>query len=118
MNYRDLKNLLESLEDRVFYHVTPSKNVPQIMQQGLLAQVGDRSEQLGEESGIYLFPDIDSAEDAVANWMGAEFDEDEALALLEVILPEGVEIEKSLEWEYVVRTDIPANNIRVITEDF
>ena len=41
--------------ERLFFHVTPTRNLPRILVEGLQPQVGARSEQLGEGFGIFLF---------------------------------------------------------------
>lgn len=89
------------------FHVTPASNVPSIMQRGLIPQIGSRSALMEQESGIYLFKTEDAAADAVASWLGDEFEEDEPLALLEVNLPPDAEIAPtSADFEVVVTTPI------------
>lgn len=113
---RNLIDLVESTS-RVFYHVTPARNVKSIQKKGLVPAIGDRSSELGEtEKAIYLFADLTDVEDAVMNWLGDAFDEDETLALLRVELPDGITAQKTpLEW--VVRDPIPASAVTVITRD-
>lgn len=64
-----------------FYHVTPTKNIPSIMKKGLIPS---SPEDMNDEKGIYLFKDKEFAIDAVMNWLGDRFDEDEPLTLLSV----------------------------------
>lgn len=67
------------------YHVTPTANLPAIKEQGLVPQIGPRSQQLGEATAqVYLFPTLTAAEDALMNWLGEEFDEDEPLTMIAV----------------------------------
>ena len=121
MRIRELINLVEHFGvSRTFYHVTLVSNLTNISEYGLMPSVGDRSRQLGESSAIFLFPDQDSAEDAVSGWLGDQLDEDEPLALLEVHVPEDIEILKTdgVDWEIYVKAQIPPNCIKVISRDF
>lgn len=68
-----------------FYHLTPRRNLEAIKAQGLMPTVGERSESLGEaEPRIYLFDSKESLEEALGNWLGEEFDEDEELVALSI----------------------------------
>src|SRR5208282_6194720 len=70
----------------MYYHVTPTANVPRIMSEGLIPQRGPRSKRMADH-GIFLFEDMETMEDALSNWLGDEFEEDEPLTLLGVELP-------------------------------
>ena len=72
----------------IAYHVTTKENYKKIISQGLIPQIGDRSIDLGEDKeAIYLFPNLGSAENALMNWMGEWFEDQEIeLVLLEVNL--------------------------------
>lgn len=100
------------------YHVTPSDNVPSISKNGLVPQIGPRSRSLGESKLItYFFPDRDAAEQAVMNWLGEEFEEDEPLTLLEVLVePQGVVKADPNLYELEVGVIIDPRNIRVLEE--
>lgn len=89
-----------------FYHLTTRRNLESIRAWGLTPAVGDRSSALGEsESRIYLFDSKESVMDALGNWLGEEFDEDEELILLSIPadsvekpLPSFEDPEGSWEW--------------------
>ena len=101
------------------YHITPSKNLKTILAKGLIPQKGERSRKiLDEKSAIYCFPDKNSMEDAVMNWLGDEFDEDEALALLEIDTT-GLQgqVTDGAEYEIAITSKIPVENIRVLSKD-
>lgn len=101
------------------FHVTLSANIPQIMRKGLEPRTGVRSGVMETEDGIYLFKTEVEAEDAVANWLGDEFEEMEALALLKVTLPPNAKTAPSTaEYEIVVTTPIPPKYIEVLNENF
>ena len=71
------------------FHVTPAENLPSIMRNGLEPRIGPRSEDLGEKyKAIYLFPNVEAMENALANCMAEAFD-DETLAVIHVSLPSG-----------------------------
>lgn len=101
------------------YHVTPAENLDSIMSKGLIPQKGDRSRKiLNEKPAIYCFPDKDAMEDAVMNWLGDEFEEDEALALLEIDTT-GLDghVTEGAEYEVAVTSAIPPQNIRILSRD-
>src|SRR5947208_3204205 len=98
-----------------YYHVTPTANIPRIKKEGLLPQVGPRAQAMEQEGGIYLFTSLGYAEDATAQWLGDEFDEDQPLALLEVTLPPGAQTHPtSVDWEITVTDPIPPQYIKVL----
>lgn len=101
------------------YHVTPASNLDSIMQAGLRPQVGSRSSQIpGEQSAIYCFPDKASLEDAMMNWLGDEFDEDEELALLEIDTTNLTgEYSPNAEFEIAITSLIPPNRIKVLSSN-
>jgi hypothetical protein len=108
----------DDLPERV-YHVTPSENLDSIMSKGLLPQIGDRTRKIVDEKpAIYCFPDKNAMEDALMNWLGDEFDEDEALALLEIYTA-GLkgQVTEGAEYEVAITSAIPPQNIRIISRD-
>ena len=105
----------EDKPSQFVYHVTPTKNLKSIAKQGLTPTVGDRASQIsGEKSGIYVFPDKVSAEDAVMNWLGDEFD-DEPLTMLKIDVS-GLEknITKGADYELIVGTTIEPKRIKKV----
>jgi hypothetical protein len=114
----ELEEEKEKLPGKV-YHVTPAKNVPFIMNQGLYPRVGDRSNKIqGETPAVYCFPDTNSLEDAMMNWLGDEFGEDEELALLE-INTSGLkgDVTPNAEYEIMILEPIPPQNIKVLSQN-
>lgn len=97
----------------MMYHVTPLKNLKSIKKHGLLCKIGPRSQKIGEPvSAIYLFPDLSYANDAVANWLGDEFDDDEDLIILPINVTEAdVERAPDIDYERASVADIPAKLI-------
>ena len=112
-NLHRKQNVSEASGPQFVYHITPTKNLKSIAKQGLKPTVGDRSSQIaGEKSGIYVFPDKISAEDAVMNWLGDEF-EDEPLTMLKIDVS-GLQdhISKGADYELIVGTTIEPTRIK------
>lgn len=104
---------LEEDENTIVYHVTPTKNLSKILKQGLIPRVGDRSQKIaGEEEGIFTFPDKESAENAVMNWLGDEFNEDEELSLLAINI-DGLKTTKGADYEIIIKDKIDPSRIKV-----
>jgi len=71
---------------KTFYHVTRKENLESILENGLIPQVGERSSQLNEESGIFMFYSLDDMNNALGSWLGEEFEDDEELVSLKIIM--------------------------------
>lgn len=105
------------------YHVTKSSNLESILKSGLIPSVGKRSEQLDEAPCIFLFPDRDSVEDALANWLGDELDDElEAESEDEIVIlkiaEKSVNAQPStVDWEVCVLERIPPNAIVEILDE-
>lgn len=71
-----------------YYHVTPYSNLDSIIRKGLIPQIGPLSKKQQElHAAVFLFNNEISAEDAIVNWYGDEFDEDTKLAIIQVNIP-------------------------------
>ena len=70
------------LFEGVLYHVAKRRNLRSIERNGLRVMVPRDME--GEEAGVYLFRSREDAEEALMNWLGDRFDEDEELVLIKV----------------------------------
>lgn len=102
-----------------FYHVTTADSYDQIMREGLLPRLGQRSQDFGEvQPAIYLFPSINALQDAL--WLAEAFDDEEDLVVL-CVQAEGISNplpsfmdDESWEWrteqaigkEHLSRSDI------------
>lgn len=97
---------------RLFYHVTPRANLPAILREGLKPQCGPRSALCGETApAVFVFCNQTALDDALTNWLGEAFDEDEALVILEIDA-EGLFMQNSsAAYERLVITPIPPNRI-------
>lgn len=100
------------------WHVTLTSNLDAIEADGLIPMVGERSSLLGElRPAIYLFPTIADVDSALSSWLGEQFDEVDALALLKVEIPDDSEVWSDVEYEIAVGTRIPPADIKVMTRD-
>ena len=62
------------------FHISRRQNVQKIRKSGLIPGAPEE----GDVSGVYFFTSMEDAEDALANWLGERFDEDEELVVLVV----------------------------------
>lgn len=103
---RDL--ILENSNDLV-YHLTKKSNLSSIKKDGLKPSLP--VDMPTEDEGVYVFKTKEYAEDALMNWYGDRFDEDEEFVLL-TIKTDGLQLFSTLvDWEYISYTTIPASNI-------
>jgi len=102
----------------MYYHITPAENLPSISRDGLVPAIGPRSKELGERvSAVYLFPSIESMEDALANWLGDAFDEDVVLALLAVDVDERQCIHTGADYEVSLQHTVDPMYLRLLEAD-
>ena len=81
--FDDLKN-----KEHRYFHVTPKKNLSAIQKEGLLAQIGDRSQEAKEDAeAVFLFPSKEDMDNALLNWLGQAFEEEDELIILQIDLP-------------------------------
>lgn len=98
--------------EEIGYHITPTKNVQSILKEGLKPSSGKRSQKLKEAPGTFLFKSVEDAQNALSNWLGDEFPENESLSILKVKLPkESSKSGSAAEFEHHVISHIPAKNI-------
>ena len=101
-----------------YYHITPKRNLPSIMKHGLIPQAGKRSKQLKEEEAVFLFPSLEDLGNALCNWFGDCFDEDEILVSLEVHLPDSFPVENgAVGYEKISKTVIPPCYVRLLRDE-
>lgn len=110
-------------KSRCFFHVTPMENVQNIMERGLVPQIGERSGAQGEEApAIYLFPTKDDVDNALSNWLGEWFEDaygpDVELAIIKVSLPKDIFVhyDPSVAYECYVTEPIPPKQLFFFTE--
>ncbi len=103
----------------VHYHVTPKRNLTDILREGLLPKIGPRSASIGESiPGVYLFSDKASCEQALMNWLGDCLEDAGEVVILEIRNCQDVE-KSTAGYEVVCRKAIASTCIaRVLDEDF
>lgn len=107
--------------DQLLYHVTEKKNLTDIKTNGLVPKIGPRSQNAGEtEPKTYLFRHREDMENAVVNWLGDEFDEDESIVALEIQMPataaKNLAFDIQTPYEVTYDSIIPPNWIKDITD--
>lgn len=108
----------------VFYHATPTKNLPEIMKQGLKPGAGQDNfgPNMSKWSGGKLF--FAQGADNGRMWQEMVYDEvDEPVALIQVKLTKeemkAIQLDQ-MSWEeedpcaFYIRTSIPANRLKVV----
>lgn len=105
---------------RTLYHVTPATNLAAIEREGLRPSIGARSGLIKElDRAIYCFPTLDAVDSGLGSWLGEEFDEDGALALLRIDLPANREpYTIEVAFEVQVHISIPPEAITVLSRDY
>lgn len=95
-----------------------------IMECGLVPQIGERSDAQGEETpAIYLFPTKDDMDNALSNWLGEWFEDtygaDVELAIIKISLPRDIYVhyDPSVLYECYVTEAIPSKQLFFFTEN-
>jgi hypothetical protein len=102
----------------ILYHITPTRNLSNVMKNGLVPKIGKRSKAFGEpKPAIYFFPDLKTVVDGIENWLAHEFSENARLSLLEITLPPDMDVYSDVGFERHVYEVIPPNCIKIITKD-
>lgn len=104
-----------------YFHVTLKQNMGSILANGLIAQIGERSKEIGEsQEAVYLFPNREEMETALANWLGECFEDDDDLVILQIDLPEDFPVYREIDsngndfYEAYCTCDIPKDYITAI----
>lgn len=102
-----------------YYHVTLPENVPSILEHGLQPRIGENSSDCGERiPTVFCFPSREYCDEALGQWMGELFDEDEELVILE-IKPEKLPGRSDVPFEVAFERAIPAEEINCLySEDW
>lgn len=94
------------------YHLTLLKNLDNIKKNGLIPQIGKNSSNFGEEvPAIYFFKDVVSLEDALTNWLGDCFEEEDELIILELNISEDLPEEDEGIFEVKILSKISPDKI-------
>lgn len=100
------------------YHLTEEANLTAILKEGLKPQLGPRSKSLGENrDAVYLFSNLEDLETALESpWGEIAWNEEDDLAILEVIVPESARLgaDDDAGFEVSCLDHIPAENIKLV----
>lgn len=108
---------------QMMFHVTPWSNWKSIKKQGLVPQLGERGlyadDDAGSEPRTYLFEDLLTLNDAMANWFLEKFDDVRWFAILKVQIPETMELfdDPEIAGSFYVTEPIPTQNIILIKKE-
>ena len=105
--------------NKLAYHVTDINNLNSILSNGLEPKIGERSGELNCDGKpleivkrVYMFPDKDSLENALYNWLGEAFEEIEGIELVILKIDiTGLDLESDVEYELASREVILAERI-------
>lgn len=102
----------------VGFHVTTEQACDAILHEGIEPRIGPRSAELGEsQPQIYLFKTREDVENALSNWLGESFEEDEALMILEVDLAGIAVTAESDQFELIVSQRIEPEKIVAVYDE-
>jgi hypothetical protein len=108
----DVKGIIFETENNYYlYHITPKRNVPSILKHGLTPKKENNIRF--STTAVFLFDNKTTMEDALMNWLGDKFPENEPLSLI-TINPTGLNIkpsDKSTGYEVLSYDVIPPQNI-------
>lgn len=104
-----------------YYHVTKTSNLKSIMKHGLIPQIGERSAELGESEGVFLFKSEHDMNTALSQWLGDWYNDKEdelgktiPLHSLEIKLPTAHPIyDTGAGYEFVSYEPIPKEYITI-----
>ena len=100
------------------WHVTPTANVWSILENGLEPRIDKRAAECGEtKPGVYVFAHPSDLENALSNWLGDCFEEDEPLSIIQLDVPIDLIHSTNAEYERVVHTLLMPKHIILITPE-
>lgn len=89
--------MIEDKENR-YFHVTPAKNLDSILKNGLEIRTGERSLANHEsQDAVFLFPSFSEMENALYNWLGAEFEDEDDLIIFQIDIPKGFPVYRNTD---------------------
>jgi RNA:NAD 2'-phosphotransferase (TPT1/KptA family) len=93
----------------VVYHITRTANLLAIKRRGIVPNIPTDYNE--DQKAVYLFPSQEDYENALENWLGDRYDEDEELVVL-TIDTQGLNLKpSSVEYELLCFDVIPPQNI-------
>lgn len=114
------KLFFEKLDSRmIVYHVTSRRYLNAIKQNGIIPKIPEDYSENGDEVGVYCFPNLDEAENALYNWLGEriedweeenQMDYDECVLKID-ITGLNVKEEHGIDWEIIVKDVVTPDRI-------
>ena len=97
-------------KNNYFYHVTHKKNVRSIMKNGILPKI---NRDMNDIKAVFLFDNMNTLEDAMMNWLGDKFDEDDELVVLTIDKKQlkNIQYDKDVGYEYYTKEIIKPSAI-------
>ena len=99
------------------YHVTRKSSLDRVLKSGLKAKVP--RDMKNEPKGVYLFKTVEDLEDAVMNWLGDRFDEDDELVMIKIdgrFIKNNDIATTSAGFEIISKKNIPPEAILLVEE--
>lgn len=98
-----------------YYHVTYKKKLPSIMSRGLIPSEPTENTDV---RGVYLFKSQEDAKEALVNWLGERYRENEDLVLLEIRACDvtAISIKDAADYEIIATNVISPDYIEVAAE--
>lgn len=101
--------ILENKTEDYAFHLTKKSNIQSIKQYGLRPSIP--VDMPSEEEGVYLFKTREYAEEALMNWYGDRYDDNEEFVLLTIDVSDLRLFGTLVDYEYVCYENIPPKNI-------
>lgn len=112
------------MQKKFAYHVTSIENIKSIISKGLEPRIGDRSKSINSdgvplenEKRVYFFPNKNSLENALCNWLGEALD-DIDIAILKIDIT-GLVLKSDVKYELSSREVILSKRVfEIYNEDW
>lgn len=119
-DYSKISLIYENMNRNIVYHVTSKRYLPSIYQNGLTPKIPEDYGESGDEIGIYCFPSMEDAENAMMNWLGErieEWEEAEQTEYQEIVLVldiTGLRTKENHEVGYEIIVKEPISSDRIV----
>lgn len=115
--------MIENKPNR-YFHISSKENLDSILENGLIASIGERSQEIGERiEAVFLFPNKEEMDNALYNWLGEQFDDSEELVIFQIDLPSNFPVYREVDsngedfYEVHCYCDIPEEYITAVYDE-
>lgn len=115
--------MIENKPNR-YFHISSKENLDSILENGLIASIGERSQEIGERiEAVFLFPNKEEMDNALYNWLGEQFDDSEELVIFQIDLPSNFPVYREVDsngedfYEAYCYCDIPEEYITAVYDE-